>query len=103
MTHKELDNLLRSVGFPTAYSHFEKTQSPPFITFVRTGSENIGADNEVWSKRNNYEIVLYTDKKDIEKEKLIEDLLDSAHMYYDIDEMYIESEKLYAVIYSIQI
>ena len=103
MTHKELGHLLEKAGLPLAYSHFGKPQEPPFLVYIRTGNENIEADDKVWQKKMNYDIELYTSKKDTAKEKIIEDLLDDAEIFYDIEEVYIESEKMFEVIYSIQI
>lgn len=103
MTHKELGNLLKKAELPLVYSHFGKPQEPPFLVYIRTGNENIEADNKVWQKKMNYDIELYTSKKDTAKEKIIEDLLDDAEIFYDIEEVYIESEKMFEVIYSIQI
>ena len=103
MTHRELGGLLKKLNIPVAYSHFRETQKPPYMVYVRTGSANIGADNGVWVKRMNYDIVLYTEKRDTALEEKIENLLDGAELFYDIDEIYIDAEKVFAVTYSIQI
>lgn len=103
MTHKELGTLLKKTGLPLAYSHFGKPQEPPFLIYIKTGSDNIGADNRIWQKRVNYDVELYTSKKDTKLEEKVENLLDEAELFYDSEEVYIESEKMYETIYSIQI
>ena len=42
---------------------------------------------------------LYTDRKDPDTEKLVEAVLDSHGIFYDRTEVWIESEKLYEVLY----
>lgn len=105
MTEAELHNLLKSTGLPVAYHHFDEKNPPslPYIVYLFVSSANFGADNKVYAKRNNYQVELYADKKDPASEKLLEDLFDSNDIYYDKSETYIESEKMYQVIYEIQI
>ena len=104
----ELVNLLNQVNIPLAYSHFEITESspapsPPFMVYLEEDSTNFGADNKVWSKLLNYSIEVYTDYKDLELEKKIEDILDSNNIYYETTEVYIQQQNLYQRVYSITI
>lgn len=103
MTHQELFALLQTTGLPVAYRAFKKAQNPPFIAFVRNNNTNIQADNKVHATWHNYDIELYTDKKDTYLEKIVADMLDEKEIYYEVDETYVESEKLHMVIFSIQI
>lgn len=103
MTQAELYNLLKSTGLPVDYNHFKTPPSLPYIVYLFTYSDNFGADNKVYQKIDNYRVELYSDKKDLVSEKLIEDLLDENEIFYDKTETYIESEELYQVIYEIQI
>lgn len=103
MTQAELYNLLKSTGLPVAYNHFKKPPCLPYIVYLFTFSNNFGADNKVYQKINNYQVELYSDKKDLASEKLIEDLLDENEIFYDKIETYVESEEFYQVIYEIQI
>ena len=43
---------------------------------------------------------LYTDFKDLASEQKIEDALDAAGIFYNKSETWIDSEKLYEVLYS---
>ena len=47
-------------------------------------------------------IELYTDRKDPELEDSVEAVLDGHGVFYDKSEVWIESEKLYEVMYSFQ-
>ena len=103
MTQNELYNLLKSTGLPVAYHHFEEPPSLPYIIYLFTYSSNFAADSKIYHKTNNYQVELYSNKKDLTSEKLIEDAFDNNDIYYDKSETYIESEEMYQVIYEIQI
>ena len=103
MTQNELYNLLKSTGLPVAYHHFNEPPGLPYIVYLFTFSENLGADNKVYQKIDNYQIELYSEKKDLAREQLIENLFDENDIYYDKSETYIESEEMYQVVYEIQI
>lgn len=98
---QELYNLLKALGLPIAYHHFKTPPSPPYIVYLFSYSNNFGADDKVYDKSNNYQIELYSIKKDLASEKLIEDLFDSNDIFYDKTETYIDSEGLYQVLYEI--
>lgn len=101
---EELYEILKELNIPIAYHHFNQATAPPFITYYRTGSKNFVADDNVYEKINTYRIELYTKQKDIQKEIALEVLLDNAHFIYEVvAESYIESEKIYQVIYEIDI
>ena len=100
----ELYELLKELKMPVAYHHFIKAKSPPFIVYYRVNSKNFVADDTIYTKTNIYRIELYTKQKDVNKEIEIENLLDRGGIIYEvISESYIESEKIYQVIYEINI
>ncbi len=103
MTEVEFYNLLNSTGLPVTYNHFKNPPSLPYIVYLFTFSNNLGADNKVYQKISNYQVELYSDKKDLTSEKLIEDLFDNNDIFYDKTETYIDSENFYQVMYEIQI
>ena len=45
---------------------------------------------------------LYTDTKDLSVERQVEAVLDEHGIFYDRSEVWIESEKLYEVLYSFE-
>ena len=101
MDEVTLFNLLKSTGLPVAYHHFKTPPEPPYIVYLFSYSSNFGADNKVHGKVNNYQVELYTTIKDPASEKLIEDALNGADVYWEKTEMYIDSEGLYQVLYEI--
>lgn len=104
MTLTELVQILKATGYPVAYSHFKATESnpapnPPFITYLEFDSSNFHADNKTYKQVRNINVELYTDKKDLEAEKKIEDLLDANDISYESSTTYIESQDLFQKIY----
>ena len=57
----------------------------------------------MYLKRDNYQIELYTEKKDIALEETLEGIFDEHGLVYDKTETYLQSEKLLEVIYEIQL
>lgn len=100
----DLMQLMEEIGIPFAYDHFAEGESPdpPFITFLLPGSDNFAADGKVYLKIDEVHIELYTDEKNPETEALVEDVLDAHEIFYDKTEVWIESEKLYEVLYSFE-
>ena len=82
---------------------FRESPDPPFIEFLFPGTDNVFADNKVWQKVNQLNIELYTDEKSPETEEKIEDILDSYEIPYEKSEYWIESEKMYEVLYQTEI
>lgn len=97
-------SILAEIGLPFAYHHFTEGESPdpPFICYLTPGSDNFAADGKVYYKIDEYHIELYTDRKDPELEDSVEAVLDGHGVFYDKSEVWIESEKLYEVMYSFQ-
>lgn len=108
MTLQEINTILKATGYPVAYSHFIESPNnplprPPYICYLSAYSSNFKADNKVYAKIDNLQIELYTDKKDLQAEKILEDVLDCNEVAYDSTETYIESEKLFQKIYEVRL
>ena len=108
MELSELARLLKSIdGFAdkVVYRAWQEGKAPPlpFICYLETGSDNIAADNIAYAKIKRVDIELYTDFKSPDTEALIETALDSAGMYWDSLETYIDDEKMYQKIYEIEV
>lgn len=97
----ELINILKETEIPFAYDHFAEGESlqPPFICYLLPGSNNFSADGRVYFKANEVHIELYTDFKDLTVEQKLEAVLDEHGIFYNKSETWIESEKLYEVLY----
>lgn len=105
MTLEELARMLEKTGFPFAYDHFAEGEStdPPFICYLLPGSDNFAADGRVYFRISEVRIELYTDRKDPGAEALVETVLDDAGIFYNKSEDWIQSEKLYEVLYSMEL
>lgn len=108
MTQLELFNQLETTGYPVAYSHFDVDEnnpppSPPYIAYIRLTDDNISSDAKVHGKFKNYQVELYTLKKDLAAEKKVEEVLSKIDTDYKTFETYIESEGLYQVAYQITV
>ena len=101
---EELLQILSETQIPFAYHHFAEGESPepPFICYLLPGSNNFSADGKVYYKINEVHIELYTDLKDLAVEQQLEDVLDEHGIFYNKSEAWIESEKLYEVLYTFE-
>lgn len=99
---EELLLMLSELQIPFAYHHFAEgeTVEPPFICYLLPASSNFSADGKVYHKINEVHIELYTDLKDLAVEQQVEDVLDKHEIFYNKSEVWIESEKLYEVLYT---
>lgn len=96
--------MLGEMGIPFAYDHFAEGESPepPFICYLLPESNNFSADGVVYCHISVVHIELYTDKKDLSVEQSVEAVLSGHGIFYDKTEVWIESEKLYEVLYSFE-
>lgn len=100
----DIVKLLAEIGIPFAYDHFAEGESPipPFICYLLPQSNHFSADGRVYLKVSAVHIELYTDQKDLATEASVEAVLDGHGIFYDKTEVWIESEKLYEVLYSFE-
>lgn len=100
----EIVKILEQFGVPFSYDHFAEGEGPepPFVCYRIPGSANFSADGCVYLRIDVIDIELYTDKKDPALEHKLERLLDTEGIFYDKEEVWIDSEKLYEVVYEFQ-
>lgn len=105
MTYDEIRQMVKEMGSPSAYHHFEEGQSPdpPFVVYLYPGTNNFSADGTVYQAVNELDIELYTDRKDLEAEKKVETVLEKHGFFYEKTETYLESEKMYEVLYEMEV
>lgn len=103
MTQAELNKALKSIGLPVRYHHFTDPPSPPYLVYLYSYSSDLIADNTNYVDIENFQIELYTVKKDLASEKLVQDKLKELEFPYSKIETWIDSEKLYQVIYEVQL
>ena len=100
----DLLKMLKDMGLPFAYDHFTEGEAvdPPFLYYLLPASHNFAADGKVYHKVSVVHLELYTDKKDPSLEQTVEAVLDTGEVFYDKTEVWIESEKLYEVLYTFE-
>lgn len=105
MTIEDFVGILDGTGIPFAYDHFAERESPepPFICYLLPGSDNFAADGQVYFRISEVRVELYTDRKAPEVEAKVEAVLDAAGIFYNKSEVWIQSEKLYEVLYSMEV
>lgn len=99
----EILKALRRLKLPFAYNHFAEGEAPtpPFICYMVEGSQNFFADNRVFERIDHITVELYTDRKDPKLEAAVEKAF--CAFCWDKSEAYIETEKLYQIIYEIEV
>jgi len=109
MTQQDLFNSLKALNLPLAYDHFEvddKNPPPtlPFICYKFTGNDgDLFADNTNYFQISSFNIELYTEFKDLGAEKLLEDKLKELKLPFGKSEVYIKEERMFQILYSIEI
>lgn len=108
MTIVELYNHLKDIGLPLAYSHFSDTPdnphpNPPYLVYLFSYSNDLIADNVNYKEISNFQIELYTNKKDLASEKAVEDKLKEIELPYSKLETWIDTEQVYQILYEVQL
>ena len=106
MTLAELATALNSLGMRVAYDHFivdsnNSAPKPPYLVYLYAYSSDLYADNINYKNVDNMQIELYTDKKDLASEKLVEDKLKELKLPYSKTGAWIATENLYQMVYDI--
>ena len=105
MTYDEIVHIAEETGLPVAYDHFAECESPepPFLIFLFPSSSNFSADGRVYAKVNVLHLELYTDSKQPDIEAKVEAVLDRYGIFYDKSEVWIAEERLYEVLYTMEV
>lgn len=103
MTLQEIENALKKAEMPVAYNHFEVKKKPPYCVYYETESNYVKADNTHYCDIVGINIELYYTHKDKSIEKKIEAILDEMELVYNKQEIFIEEEKIYMMIYETEV
>lgn len=105
MTYKEIAEMISLVGVPYAYYQFpeDTPQTPPFICFFYSNSDDVFGDDTNYQKILQLNIELYTNVKNFTLESAIEDVLKQNGLTYYKEENYLDSEKLYQIAYEMEV
>lgn len=101
MNLTELDDALKTLGYPVAYSHFASSKTPPFICYLVTDSDTFTADNKPIHESINVDIELYAKNKSITIENQIKNLLTENELSWSYVETFIETEGVFQCVFSI--
>ena len=105
MTYEQIAEMMEEMGLPFAYHHYAEGESPapPFLLFLSPRENPFSADNVAYFSCKQLDIELYTDKKLPELEEQVESVLSQHEIYYTKTETFIDSEKLYEVLYEMEV
>ena len=103
MTQIELYTALKTLGIPVAYGEFTQPTAPPFITYQFAYSNDMMADNQNYLEINSFQVELYTTKKDMAAEALIQNKFKELRLPYSKIEAWLDEENLCQVIYEIKL
>lgn len=105
MTTAEVASMIEAMGLDFAYYQFPEAsdQAPPFILFYFPDDNDFIADGCNYVKKCTLIIELYTDNKDFEMESTVEAVLSAHDLVYSREEQYIDTERMYEVLYSTEV
>ena len=101
MSYEKVKQMLSETGIPFAYWRFDEEEPPtaPYIIFSMPESDNMAADGQVYHKINK----LYVNEKSPHIEAVLEEILDVYGLFYNRQEFYIEKEKMFEELYSLEV
>lgn len=105
MTLPELKKILEQLKLPITYIKWAAGQVPALPYIVYYADEDVGffADDVVYYEGYAVTIELYTEKKDMELEERVKELLRENHIAYETYEDYLETEDMFLKAYEIEI
>ena len=105
MTYESIKELLDEIGLPYTYHHWDEENVPelPWIVFDYAEQNDFLADDSVYQKITALQIDLYTDRKDLQTEAMVEQVLEQNGIVYTKEETYIASEKMYEITYETEL
>lgn len=105
MTREQIDTLIAGLDLPYAYFQFDEgtDQAPPYILFFFSENTDVHADNSNYVDKEQLNIELYTNFRDFDLEKTIEDYLKLNGFSFYKEYSFIDSEKLWQVAYEMEV
>lgn len=105
MTYEQIATMVAEMGYANAYFQFDhdRAMPTPFICFYYPGIDDVYADDANYQRIAELIIELYTNAKDFDAEATVENKLREYGLSYNKTEEYIEDEKMYEVIYEMEV
>ncbi|HEL1640801.1 hypothetical protein K6V33_07575 [Streptococcus suis] len=104
MKLSEFATILKELGIPCRYRSFKRgsAPAPPYVVYYQNGEDNLNADNEAYYTVKSVTVELITHNKNEALEDALKSLFNQNKLFFEfVDEMEIESEELYQVVYTI--
>lgn len=97
--------MVGQTGLQNTYFTYPEKNAPelPYLVWYLPNSVNFAADDKVFKPIQALNIELYTEHKDFATEAVVEGVLDAWGMVWDKTEAYLDDEKMYEVLYEMEI
>lgn len=103
MDEAKMRELLNSSGIPFVYHIWKNPPALPWGVYRFSNTSEMYADGILFFVVRQYQIELYTDKKQPEVEQKLQDVLTHAGIAFSKSETYIESEQMYQILYECEV
>ena len=94
-TYINIYEVLSSTGIPTFYGHAPQGQTLPYIVYDLADSSNFAADNIVYQRGYDLTVSLYTARKSLRRERLIESAFEQNEIVWERGETDDLDERIY--------
>ena len=104
MTLEELKTALDATKLQVSYSSVPiESATKPYIVYYQTGVRNFAADGVAYYSAKTITITLYSDTRDRTSEGLIETQLTNSGVYWTKTNEFLDDEKIFETIYTIEV
>lgn len=103
MNLKQFKTEMETLGYSINYLMFTNPPQLPYLVYYVAENNYQYSDNKNYSLFLGVNLELYDKNKNIEAENKIENKFNELGLTFSKDEVYIESEKLYQVIYYVEL
>lgn len=109
MTYKEIDNFIGRIAeaLGCRYDYYtgesEDVIKTPYLLWDMPDRDDFQADDHNYAKAQRLSIEYDSRKRDLKAETVIEDMLDDANISYSKEEAYIEGQRVYEVMYTMEV
>lgn len=105
MQISDIKDILAETELPVTYYQWPISQAPapPYLVWYFPGSENFAADDKVYKRIYTLNVELYTQVKNFLIEMDVEAVFDKYELVWDKVETYINDEKMYQVLYTMEV
>lgn len=103
---ERLYNAFRSAGMRYAYNRYpadENAPKMPYVSAMVVGGSAVPADDEMYYKTSDIEVLLFSNWKNIEAELNVMNVLESQEIQYTWKEQYNEDAKCYMITYKFKV